>query len=223
MADGTKDELKDGLKDEQNKKAKPVMFPAILFLAEFGNHLNQNFTWPHEQIHIRGRWAKNNYLPNQTVDPLFSGMPDIPGLILEYDSSKRCARIFDPLSSEKSKELLGRINEVHKAKFGVMIKPEQDRVFDQMSNDELKTFAYFARRLFDNGSFSTVIRGPIPEMQLIRGLPGQCSFHNFDQGAEVVRMQDIPARYAPPRAEVLARPDPGISYDPISDYAAQYE
>lgn len=180
-------------------------FPNIRYAVEFGDIKNRNFVFPLGSKPLRGRWATRNYLPNTTVHEKFQGMPDIPGIVLEVDATTRTVRFLDPLSDPRNKEALRIASAAYKTAFGEECCGWPEAKLENLSDDELKSYIYWTRRMMDNGSCKVINPGgKVPEMAEIEKYPGLVSFHNFDQGATIEHMKATPRRYLPPILDTAA-------------------
>lgn len=149
---------------------KPKAFPTVKFAIEICNHRNQQVIWNPDAKVMRGRWENTNIPAGNNVDATLRAMPEIPGIVIMVDSSKRALRRYDPLRLPKHKDLLERIRTVYSSMFdtldlGAKVSPDNDIFIkvDDASEDELRTWTYWARRILDSDN-CRVIDGEVPQM-----------------------------------------------------------
>lgn len=165
------------------------------FTVEMGDSKNRCMVWPLDQRNLRGRWRRDN-IAGVTTDDRFALMPDLPGHCITMDAAKKAAIIFDPLSDPKNERILKKAQAVAEAIWGTKCAGDQAVRNDDMSDDEVKTWAYWVRRYLDARQ-CRVVRGTVPEMAEILALPGRVAHHNFDQGSAAKDKQEPPAKYVP--------------------------
>lgn len=193
----------------------PVAKP-FMFLIEVATNHNNSILWPVNQRKLRGRWDRDKFPRGSVTDDEFSKMPNpIPGMYIEVDSAKRMARIFDILGDENPKvqSILKRIEEVIKAS-GVAdrarIGPDKTETLTKLDDNELKTWAYYARRFLDNRCVE-IKKGAVPTMEEIEALPGLTRREIFDQSPLKPEYSALPKRYKAPE------PDEPTAGDDVSD------
>jgi len=169
------------------------------FVVEFGDQKNSNFMWPLDQRVLRGRWTRNN-LPGVTHEgaPEFGSLPDIPGMRLALSSVKKSAKFFDVLENENEDPRIAAVLEkaqrVLNAVFSIKFGPEIPIILKDLSENELKSHAYWVRRMFDNRSV-LIISGRIPEIDEIVSMPGLIKFEGHDSSPLVIHDKPAPHRY----------------------------
>ena len=170
------------------EKAKP--FPNVRFAIEISNHRNQQVIWYPDGKVMRGRWENSNIPAGNSVDPALRSMPEIPGIVIMLDTSKRALRRYDPLRLPKHKELMEKIRTVYSQMFdaidlGAKVAPDNDIFIkvDDATDDELRTWIYWARRVLDADN-CRVIDGEVPAMADILNnskFPGGVAKNNYEQ------------------------------------------
>ena len=163
----------------------------VEFVIEIGDEKNRNVIWPLDNRLLRGRWVKSN-IPPESVGEKIAKIPDLPGVCIRLNSAKRAADIFDPLASPQNKALLERAQQATAGVFGPF-GPEELATFDELDNDGIKSWCYWARRLVDAGT-ARVKRGAVPEMDEIIAMPGRYATNNHDQGVNAERSKEKPDR-----------------------------
>ena len=191
--------------ETKDKNPQPVdtkkRYPSVMFVAEFGDAKNRNFLWNIDQRELRGRWKKSNLPRNSSFDERFAGMPDIPGMVLSLKSDQRRARFYDPLGRPENKNILELAKKVCLETFGTKRGPAADIAFDHMTDDDIKSFCYWARRFLDMEQL-TVVNGTVPKMDEIRTFPGKVLFSGFDSDSETMRLRDVPTKYTVPTPDL---------------------
>lgn len=127
-------------------------------------------------------------------------MPDLPGLCLLVNTSKRIIRRFDPLADPDNAKLLRRAQRVGLAVMGTKYTPEKAKTWKERSADDntIKSFCFWVLRLRDAGHV-TIVKGRIPEWDEIRQLPGVIQLGTYDTKAMAVRgVPDDAIRYVKP-------------------------
>lgn len=160
-------------------------------VIEVASPRNQQFMWPLTQVVLRGRWCRAN-LPGITMQPALEKMPDIPGMRVLCDPSRRIARVFDPLNEPGNQDLLSRCSRVHTECFRVAAGAEQDVELDSLDDTAVKSWLYWMRRAVDNG-MAIVVHGDLPSMTTIEALPGKTRCGAFDSSARAKRYREDPA------------------------------
>ena len=198
---------------EENKNqaaAKSQFTDADRFRVEIADDKNRRVMWPLDNKLLRGRILQGQF--NGQPDERFASMPDLPGIIIEVDPAKKTISYLDPLNFKSNKELLRKAQSVMREFTGERYGPEADRV-RPASPDELKTAAFFCRRLLDN---KTCIErsGKVPEMEVLMKWPGRC-------GANLFSESTVESKYRKPDAAYVKPSDPEVK--PVISYGDERE
>lgn len=172
----------------------------ISFTVEVADQWNRNAKWPLDERVLRGRWSRDNVV-HDVDDERFRGMPDLPGLLIHVEGRGRRAAITDPMANPANREVSDKVSKIiANAQMGSM-GPEPDYTVENLSNDDLKSWCYWVRRMLDNKQLR-IHRGTVPSMDEISRMPGKVFKENFDTGAGKERLQDVVwKRYKAPRVE----------------------
>jgi hypothetical protein len=141
---------------------------------------NGNLLWKPTARVLRGRFDKAN-IPYSQLPEHFAQWPVLPGLYIRIDARRRTAEIVDPMSLPEHAELLKRFNFLQKGQsaFRVESGPEEPQRFEGMTDTQLKTWLYNARRAVD-ASFAVVRSGNLPTLEEIARLPGKTAMAQFE-------------------------------------------
>lgn len=180
---------KNGGDDSKANEPRAVV-PRFAFVVEIANSRNGSVMWPINQTVLRGRWARAN-VPSASFPERLERMPDIPGMHIAIDTSRGVGKIFDPLSLPTHKDLLEAINVSHQGAFGTVGGPERSIEVRQMSDDVIKTWLYWVRRMMD--SKDCICReGLVPSMEAIIKLPGAYATNVFDASIHIPKAVEKP-------------------------------
>lgn len=191
----------------EKQETKPELkMPVVKFAIEIDNHRNQSVQWYPDGRQLRGRWENARIPRGNQIGYDMRDMPDIPGIVIEVDTVKRTIRRYDPLRLERHKDLLAKIQDVHKRYWNENVGPEVTFKAEKASDDELKTWIYWARRVLD--CENCVVRvGSVPTMDDIwYKIPGLV-LKSREEGAIVDKMVDPSLyfgrklRYMPPQPD----------------------
>lgn len=188
----------------------------ISFVVEVATpHLN-SYLFPINQRLLRGRWDREKFPRGMVTSDEFNAMPNpLPGMMIEFDSTKRQARIFDVLADDSSavKAILKKIEEVIKAS-GVADRaksgPDREDVFAELEENDLKSWCYHVRRMLDNNCCQ-VRKGEVPTMKEIEAMPGLVLKSTFDSSPLRTEYQPLPRKYKAPM------PDPVLAGDDVAE------
>jgi hypothetical protein len=186
-------------------------------IVELSDDRNRNFLLPWlTEVELRGRfdWANcrgktaDGGSVAMTVDPddLIRSCPNVPGICIELSSQRRIARLYDPLALPENKELMEMVQRAILNGRGDKQGPMREINFDNMDENEIKTWAYGLRRLVD-GRQCRVLRGKVPTIDELRRTSGKIVTREFDPKTDEPKMVDVPKRYRPPFEEVPGKPN----------------
>jgi hypothetical protein len=156
-------------------------FASIRFAVEFANKQNGNCVDPITKKTLRGRWSNAN-LRGRTADNAMASMPDIPGIMVVFDGSKRIAEYRDPLAEEGAADLLKTVQTICKECRLLVPTPDKKRSFPELTLDRMKQYCYWARRWIDS-EMVVVSAGNVPTMAEIGELPGRVELELFNVNA----------------------------------------
>ena len=144
-------------------------------VLEVGDSRNRNLMWPLTQDVLRGWWKMLNLIGAEVTEEFTQRVPDLPGIRIEISATKKMARIFDPLATVEHASTLVRLNSVakHSTIFGFsLVEPEKTREFQLLSQTDLKTWLYWARRVVD-AKHAVIVSGKLGTLAEIEALPGK--------------------------------------------------
>lgn len=155
---------------------------------------NRGILWPPTGAKLRARWDQANLISDERSEKLEKLPPIIPGVVVEImaQGSKRRLSITDPLGDPRNSALLEQVKRSFKAILGTDHGPEKAVVFDEVTDNMLKTWLYWARRMVDrqevrgeNDRFSSgptlmLIHGTLPTVEQIAAMAGKTKMQNFD-------------------------------------------
>ena len=145
------------------------------FTIEFGDLYGRNQSINTFRItKVRGRFslADMHSRPEGSypVGDGMSAMPSVPGIHMEVDTTKKTARLYDPLSDEPA--LLRRVNAVMSDNSigKPNIGPDEESTL-QLDDDTLKSLLYELIRKQESGSIR-MIAGSLPKKEEVDAMPG---------------------------------------------------
>lgn len=141
----------------------------IDFTVEVCDQKNRNVYFTITNDTLRGRWTKEN-LVGVVMDERFASMPNLPGQCITVRG--RTAVISDPLGLPANRRLLKKAVAVHKGAFQQTCGPVKEKTIQPLSDNELKNWCYWVRRLLDDEKV-IVISGTVPEMKDVFRMPGE--------------------------------------------------
>lgn len=161
--------------------------PPVAFAIEVFGSKNESIFWPPSSEALRGRFSWQNVSSGRPEEDAITAMPDLPGVVLTVNSAKRLIKKSDPLNDPANARLLARAQKVGKSSRAVGKKMVPDKTVsrEDVSDDELKTAAYWARRLLDV-NLVRVIGGVVPDIDAIKAMPGMVNLQTSDTRAGVV-------------------------------------
>jgi hypothetical protein len=136
---------------------------------------------------LRGRWSAHKLAgrsSHESLAALHAALPDghIPGICLAIDPAKRTARRFDPLrETEEGQRCWKAMGPVMKdyAAFLPAGQPWDTMEVANMTDDQLKTWAYDMRNFLDCGLARHVSGSELPALEEIRAMKGARVQHNW--------------------------------------------
>lgn len=169
----------------------------VKFVVEFATRQNNYVACPITRRLYRGRWDPINVKGRQP-DDRFATCPVIPGLRIQFDGVARRVSVLDPLADPKFREVLREARAAVKSMWGHEPEPDEPAVFERLTDDVLKAWAYWCRRWLDQGAAERV-SGAVPEMDdLTNTLPGRVERNTFETSARRDKFPaDVPP-YIPP-------------------------
>ena len=133
---------------------------------ELATDKNATILFPPTQSLLRGRhdWANvtNAVAVRRSGQTPITKMPTIPGLHIELDVTKKCARIYDPLSLPENESLLNDISSVWASNYGKLCKPKAEEKHKDMSQNQVATWFHWMRRYVD-ANMARLVSGDIKQ------------------------------------------------------------
>lgn len=174
-------------------------------VIELGDDRNRNILWGPTQEVLRGRWDKEKLRAGE-LNQKTELIPTIPGMRIEIDGRRRILRIYDPLASERLASLLAKVKRGIKEAVNQTGSPSPEKVYDNASETEIKTWLYWARRLLEGtpliedeatatvrgGPQARLIEGSVPSMSAIERLPGKIQMELHNSSSKKRRYREDP-------------------------------
>lgn len=158
-------------------------------VIELGDDRCRNMMWPLTKVVLRGRWSRSN-IPT-SAHQSFASMPDLPGVHISCDPSRKRARVFDVLSDPSNEELLLKAQKVYQEAFQERAGPEKTVLYENLSDNEIRTWLWEMRKAVD-GKRARVVHGELPTREQIEGLPGRTRIELNSNSSTGRRFQDDP-------------------------------
>lgn len=184
----TPSEPQANARQPQPRSREPIQRNANLTVSyacvvEIADSRNGNVLWPITQAVLRGKWARAN-IPAQSYPERLQEMPDLPGMHIAIDTNRRKGSVFDLLSRSTHKDLLKKANRQHLAIWGVECEPERDITLATMTDNQMKSWLYWIRRMLD-AKQCVCVEGTVPSMAQIEAMPGTFMTNVFDASVHV--------------------------------------
>lgn len=156
------------------------------FTVEFGDNFLRNHTinTPPFQMVVRGSFSLARLARRERdgkkydareVGTAAARIPDMPGAMMEVNCRTRQVRVFDPLDSEKGKEILERYEAVATSQQSQGLLPKKLAPFkpvaQTLDDHQLKTLLLELSRKIGEAC-CTVVKGEFPDAAEIEALPG---------------------------------------------------
>ena len=129
-------------------------------------------------------------MAGKTASGGMAQMPDIPGMMLTLNCAKRTLRIFDPLAEDR--DLLQRVNAVHKDVFRTEVQPEKEVIHDNLSDNRMKTILYEWATLVHERDKLIVREGSLPEADKVSEMPGRREINQFSTDPAAPKVEGDP-------------------------------
>lgn len=171
--------------------------PDYACVIEIADSRNGSVLWPITQSMLRGKWAQAN-IPAASMPEKLQGFPDMPGIHIAIDSRRRAGTVFDLLSRKSHESLLKEINDKHERIWGCKCQPDKDINLRNMTDDQIKNWFYWIRRMLDSKQ-CVCVEGTVPSMTQIEAMPGKYSTNQFDASVHVKKdFEKSPYPYVAP-------------------------
>lgn len=137
---------------------------------EIASRRNSQTTFGPTMSKLRGRFSIYNLPRGSTsANTDLMQMPEIPGQQVWINPATRTGRIVDPLNREEHKNKIEEMNRVISTFKGEEPrKAVDDRSFPNLTDDQIRTWLYWMRRLVDEKK-AVVAAGNLPQLTEIRG------------------------------------------------------
>lgn len=150
-------------------------------VIEIAAEKNRNFMFgPLSRLILRGRWDFNTVagrFSHDAMKALSRAATIIPGECLAVDVKNRRCRTFDPLRETASGraiwEAIKPTIAAYAGHFECGTSLREPIVYDDCSEDTLKTWLYYMRRAVDSGLARVVSNRDLPTLEEIKALPGR--------------------------------------------------
>ena len=176
--------------------------PSGIFTVEFGDAFGRSPSLGTLRKRYRPYWSlalmasrkddQGKRVGSRDFGEGLSQMPDVPGIHMEIDLGRSCAREYDPLA--ENKELHAEAD----AAMGLALKksahktlawPEVKYSKPTMSEHVFKTLAREVAQLVEQG-MARVVSGKLPEVSEIDRLPGRYLHDPWNSNANRPRFED---------------------------------
>ena len=171
----------------------PTRFGTVTL--EIGTARNGSVLFAPTRTVLRGWWRRSALLSSEIVEETEQkNLPEnIPGLYIVIDPKKKEARIVDPLSFPENKAIFEQVAKNRRTYAREVIKPEEERVYPDLSDTGVKSWFHWARRCVE-AKVAEVRSGYLPSLEEIRALPGKTLTGAFNNSATAPRyLEDRPA------------------------------
>lgn len=148
-----------------------ISWKAGELVIEIGGTSNNDYLFDPLGMVLRGKWSPRNVIGGSSA-PGAMAMPDMPGMMVALDVTKRTLRGVDPLSLPAFKKLLQDANVVHKRVYGAEICGHDETVKRNMKPGDIKTALWTMSELVRAGK-ATVISGTMPAPEKIMAMEGK--------------------------------------------------
>lgn len=190
--------------DEGNDKGapkRPGIDPRRMteVVIEIGGDRCRQVLWPLSKEPLRGAWRRGN-LVGTTMHQIMQAMPDLPGQHVSLDAARKVGRIFDPLNDPRMAEVLRKAQAVHKEAFRTEAGAAEDKRFEHLTDDEVKTWLYYMRRIVDCGE-ARVVHGELPTLEQLETLPGRTRTECYNSSSRSRRWREDPELLDAPPAK----------------------
>jgi hypothetical protein len=216
--------------DDPMAPVSPPSSPSVVhyrFAFEIAGSKNQSTIYPGDPgFRIRGRWSNKNaagliFNPETGM----SRMPDMPGLVFTVVTDLRIIRRSDPLADPRNERVLKMASRIwqHATNTQTPFTPEKTRTWRNLSDDELKTFCWWALSIKDMKMAVMVGDTDMPNFEEIKAMPGMVIASNYEgNNSQRRRIANTDLVYRDPNEDVedsfyktesLDIPDPVVSGD----------
>ena len=150
---------------------------------EIADECNRSVTFHPLQQKLRGRWDAQNVSYKRAHQALTMLPTMIPGIQIVIDTNRKTRGYIDPLGKPENSEIIEKIKAARREQSGICPghNPWPAVKFEKSTENELKTWLYWMRRLVD--SEKAIIIGPsdsLPTMDEIESMPGDIHVGQFN-------------------------------------------
>lgn len=150
-------------------------------VVEVGTNANNDCVFNPLGDTLRGRWNPKNYPGASARASTLMSAPEVPGMYVVLDPTKRTLRAIDPLSLPENRGLLDKLNNAVKPVFGQQ-GAREETIQSQLTDGQIKTALWEMYSMVSDGR-GWLVHGQMPAPQKIMEMPGRVRrrFHSRDR------------------------------------------
>lgn len=168
-------------------------YPPHHAVIEVGDDKNRNPQFPPLKMVTRGRWGRDVLVGTTGRNELMN-IPEIPGIYLEINTSRRAARLYDPLSLPQHAKTLELLRDPYRRLIGNEGKPWDEIVRVDLNDTDCKTWLYWMARLVESHK-ARVVEGRLPTLAQIAKLPGNTRIEVFNSSSRARKTLEAAQAY----------------------------
>lgn len=168
-----------------------------VYRIEVAGPQNQGLAFAPYGGRLRGRWESSRVAHFDKSEGMkaLSQIPVIPGICIELDTDKHYAKIFDPLRETPQGQVVWRqvsgVLERYQTEFGSMRELMEPKEYRDLSQDDVKTWAFEMRKALD-GNLARYVEpcDRMPTADEIRfAMPGRRVRDPWNSGPQEEKLQ----------------------------------
>jgi len=147
---------------------------------------------------LRGRWshvATAGHTIHESLAALQRAAPEIPGIYIALDPQARTARVFDPLKETEEGQRIWSLIQPVLTTYEAFLnngRPWDTQVYENLTPDQVKTWAFEIRNVLDCG-YGRMVSGPEPPpLATIKAMPGGRFVRSYMGQRENERVDVVP-------------------------------
>lgn len=149
------------------------------YIIEISGPKNEQQYFTPANTLVRGRWHVANVSTREQSVAMraLNRVTEIPGQRIELDVNQRTGKITDPLRDDPDgKEKFKVLNEIfdeHQEAHGGPKDLPAEKVYKNLSVDEIKTWLHHMRQILDNKMAMSIGNRNLPKIETIASMPGK--------------------------------------------------
>jgi len=137
-------------------------------VIEMGTGHNNDVFFKPAGVSLRGYWSPRGYTNPSARTTGMMAAPDMPGMYVVIDSTKKTMRVVDPLSFPEFKKQLDAMSNVMHQIQG----PQEGQQNNNLTDSQIKTAVWEASEAVRCGT-ARLVHGTIPKPKAIMDMPGR--------------------------------------------------